>query len=258
MSYLRLFYRLNIFIVLLILFLLISLSIDLTVKNQHKKRRLFLKNAGIFRDIACRLYKINVLIDNASIHKLDKNYLILSNHLSYLDIIALMYNNKNVFVSTTEVRDSFLIGKLAQYGGSVFIDRKNKNGIKEEIEMIKDLLHNGFNVVIFPEGTTSNGECVLPFKSSFLELAFLVDALIAPCCIKYTKVNNGPVNEKNRDLLYYYGDMEFFSHFFTFLKNVKSVFIEVKFLKPEDPKNFKDRKELSKYLHSKIEKCYKS
>jgi hypothetical protein len=76
-----------------------------------------------------------------------------------------------------------------------------------------------------------------------LELAFLVDTLIAPCCIKYTKVDNGPVNEKNRDLLYYYGDMEFFSHFFTFLKNVKSVFIEVEFLKPEDPKNFKDRKD---------------
>jgi 1-acyl-sn-glycerol-3-phosphate acyltransferase len=72
---------------------------------------LFLKNVGIFRDIACRLYKINVLIDNA-FHELDKNYFILSNHLSYLDIIALMYNNKNVFVSTTKVRDSFLIGKL--------------------------------------------------------------------------------------------------------------------------------------------------
>ena len=257
MSYLRLLYRITIFFVLLILFLIISIGIDILVKDPYKKRKFFIKNAVKFRDIVCRLFKINVFIDNSSVYTTNKNYLILANHLSYLDIIALMYNDKNVFVSTFEVKNSFLIGKLAQYGGSVFIDRKNKNGIKGEIEILKNLLNQGFNIVIFPEGTTSNGDDVLPFKSSFFELVFLVDTLITPCCIKYKKINEEDVNEKNRDLIYYYGNMEFFRHLFSFLKNVKTLYVEIKLLKILSPQNFKDRKDLSKHVYLEIRECYK-
>lgn len=255
MKFIRFLYRLVVFIGLTLAFLISSTLIDIFVKNNKEKVLKFIKNSNFFRDLALKLFGIKVYIDNFNINP-DENYIIAPNHLSYLDILVMKNDNKNLFISTYEVKNTFLFGHFAKYGGSIFIDRQSKNGLKSEIELIKKYINDGFNVVIFLEGTTSNGDGVLPLKSSFVEVAFQTEAKIVPVCIKYISVNGEPINKKNRDLIFYYGDMELFKHVLKFLYEVKTLEVSVKFLNPVNTLDFKDRKELSKYLHSEISTCY--
>jgi len=156
-----------------------------------------------------------------------KNYLIVSNHLSYIDIFVISSMMPSIFIaSVDEVEDKFPLGTIAKFGGSVFIERRSRASLSEEIEKIAELLRDGLNVVLFPEGTTSNGERVLSFKTPFLTPAIKSNIDILPICIKYSKIDGDPVNDKNRDLVFYYGDMTFFSHFFRVL-SIRSIEIEV-------------------------------
>ncbi|PMP76867.1 MAG: 1-acyl-sn-glycerol-3-phosphate acyltransferase [Sulfurihydrogenibium sp.] len=255
MQYVRFSYRLFMFFTLAFLFLLSSFFINLFTFDDVKRRKRFIKNSNFYRDLALKVFNINVNVDNFNVNP-DENYLITPNHLSYLDILILKISDKIVFVSTKEVEETFLFGHLAKYGASVFIDRRTKNNIKEEVETLKKHIQQGFDLVIFLEGTTSNGDSVLPFKSAFVEIAFQLGVKILPVCIKYTKVNDEPLNEKNRDLIFYYGDMKLFNHVLNFMLKVKSVEVNVKFLEPINPSDFKDRKELSSKIHSEVLRCY--
>jgi 1-acyl-sn-glycerol-3-phosphate acyltransferase len=248
-------YRILVFLVLSVAFFISSIFIDILVRNDREKVIKLIKNSNFYRDLALKLFNIKVYVDNFNVSP-DENYIIAPNHLSYIDILALKNDDKNLFVSTHEVKNTFLFGHLARYGGSLFINRQSKNGLKDEIETLKSYLKDGFNIVIFLEGTTSNGDGVLPFKSSFVEVAFQTGSKIVPVCIKYTSINDEPINEKNRDLVYYYGEMSIFNHLLKFLLNVKSVELRITFLDPINSLDFKDRKELSKYIHSEISKCY--
>lgn len=100
-----------------------------------------------------------------------KNYLVLCNHLSYTDVIAISSVFPSVFVTSVEVRDSAFVGMMSNLGGSVFVERRNREHIEKEIAEITRALKEGLNVVIFPEATSSNGETVLPFKRSLLKAA---------------------------------------------------------------------------------------
>lgn len=255
MQIIRFVWRIFVFIILATLFLISSTIIDLSLRDKKKKLVKFIKNSSFYRDLILKIFNIKVNVDNFGIN-LDENYIIVPNHLSYLDILLLKNDNKNLFVSTYEVKNTILFGLFATYGGSVFINRQSKNGIKDEIDLLKQHLKDDFNIVIFLEGTTSNGDGVLPFKSSFVEVAFQTQAKILPVCIKYISINQEPINEKNRDLVFYYGDMNIFIHLFNFLLKVNSVEVDIKFLNPVNSMDFKDRKELSKYLYSEISKCY--
>lgn len=254
-KYIKFLHKLGVFLVLTLLFITSSTFIYFFTVDKKKRLKKLVKNSNFYRDLALKLFNVKVYINNFNLNT-EENYLITPNHLSYLDILVLKNNDKNLFVSTHEVKETFLFGKVAEFGGSVFINRQSKNGIKQEIETLKEVLKEGFSIVIFLEGTTSNGETVLPFKSSFVEIAFELGVKIVPTCIRYRTVNGEKLSEKNRDLIFYYGDMNLFKHVFNFLLNVNSVEVEVIFLNPVNPSDFKDRKELSKYLHSEILKCY--
>jgi len=185
-----------------------------------------------------------------------KNYIIVSNHLSYIDIIVLSAFAEAAFLSTKEVEDTFLFGHIAKYGGAIFIDRKNKANIISDMELFKSVLEDGFNMVVFLEGTTSNGDDVLPFKSSFAEVMLKAQKPILPVCIKYKYINGRPIAISNRDYVFYYGDMTLFHHLLSFLLNVNSMEIQLYFLTPLHQISHLSRKELTKILYEDIRSCY--
>ncbi len=86
-----------------------------------------------------------------------------------------------------------------------------------EINEITDSLLAGQNVAIFPEATSTNGEQILKFKKPLLKAAINSQLPILPVTINYLKVNGEKVNNENKDLLCWYGDMEFFNHFWKLL-----------------------------------------
>jgi 1-acyl-sn-glycerol-3-phosphate acyltransferase len=73
------------------------------------------------------------------------------------------------------------------------------------------------NILVFPEGTSTNGERLLPFQTAPLAAPLRNRAIIVPVTLVYTRINDEPVTARNRDCVYWYGDMDFLTHFWTLL-----------------------------------------
>lgn len=138
--------------------------------------------------------------------------LLVSNHLGYLDILLLASLTPLVFVSKRDVKFWPLVGWLAQMGGTLFVDRARRMQVVRINEQIQTALDGGALVVLFPEGTSSNGETVLPFKSPLLEPAAQPAQPLSICAIQYT-VEDG---DAARDVCYW-GDDTFFPHLLNLL-----------------------------------------
>lgn len=231
----------------------------MVVRNKRKRLHLATKISSFFNRVLVKSLGINVSltgrVDALSGHK---NYLILSNHLSYLDIfIIFSFFPASFIASVDEVRETFLLGRITELSGGFFVERRSRSGLRAEIEAIADLLKMGLNVALFPEGTTSNGEGVLPFKTPLISIAQKAGAEILPLCIRYRKIDGKEIDAGNRDLVYYYGDMEFFTHYFKML-TVKSIDAELKVLDPIDPRSGRSRKEIANSAFNAISSAYKN
>ncbi|TXT18635.1 MAG: 1-acyl-sn-glycerol-3-phosphate acyltransferase, partial [Planctomycetota bacterium] len=91
---------------------------------------------------------------------------LVSNHLSYLDIVVLGAAQPLVFVAKSEVAQWPVLGWLAQAGGTLFIERARRADVKRVSESMAYSVKQGAVVAFFPEGTSSDGQSVLPFRSS--------------------------------------------------------------------------------------------
>jgi len=174
--------------------------------------------------------------------------LIVSNHLSYLDIFAYGTVMPCVFVSKSEVRDWPVFGKLTTMAGTVYVDRKRKSDTKAANEGIQRALQQGLRVVIFPEGTSSDGTCVLPFYPSLFEPAVASDAPVTAAHISYT-LHDGDVG---RDIAYW-GDMTFFPHLLKLLSK-RGLSATVKF-NPQS-RQFDDRKTAAVQMREEVLKLH--
>lgn len=182
----------------------------------------------------------------------ETNFLILSNHLSYLDVFVISSIFPASFIaSVDEVKGAFILGKATELSGGFFVERRNRAGLRNEIESISEILSMGINVALFPEGTTSNGDQVLPFKTPLLSIAEKAGVEILPLCIKYRSIDGEEITEKNRDLVHYYGDMKFFDHLFKLL-SVKSIDVELMLLDKIDPQSMASRKDLARSVYDLI------
>jgi 1-acyl-sn-glycerol-3-phosphate acyltransferase len=148
----------------------------------------------------------------------------------------------------------FFLGLMCRLGGSIFVERRSKTLLLNEIDRIAGILKRGYTITLFPEGTSSNGEKVLPFKAALFTTAEKAAVSIQPICIKYTAINKKPITAKNRDYAYYYGDLEFFPHLLK-LFFVRSMKVSVTFL--DQPTNLQgDRKNLVNHVFTTISDCY--
>jgi len=136
-----------------------------------------------------------------------RNGLIASNHLSYLDILFYGATVPCVFVSKIEVRGWPLLGLLAALGGSVFVDRQSAASAVEAAGEIEKLLAARILVLVFPEGTSSDGAGVLRFHASLFEPAVRASASVTAAAIGYS-AGAGAIE---RDLCYY-ADLSFAPH----------------------------------------------
>ncbi len=152
--------------------------------------------------------------------------LIVSNHISYLDIIVLASKIPGVFVAKSDVARWTLLGWLAKLGGTIFVDRTALRSGIVTAGKISAALQKGVNVVVFPEGTSSNGEKVLPFKPSIFFAALESNASILPVTIQYASIDGKRISEENRDVVSWYGSMEFAGHFWEVLRR-KNIRVQV-------------------------------
>lgn len=139
--------------------------------------------------------------------------LIASNHLSYLDILFYGATVPCVFVAKAEVRSWPMLGLLASLGGTVFVDRRSASSAVKASALIEDLLASGVIVLVFPEGTSSDGSSVLRFYSSLFEPAVRAGVPATAAAIGYS--TGGDATESD---LCYYGDISFAPHLLSVLQ----------------------------------------
>ena len=173
-----------------------------------------------------------------------KSGLLVSNHLSYLDIVVICSVAPAVFVSKAEVRRWPVFGALATIGGTIFIQRERRLDVGAVNNEIEKALADGALVVIFPEGTSSNGENILPFRPPLLEPALRGRHEISTAYMQYELDDGDPKTE-----VCYWGDHSFFPHLLNLLGK-KSVHAPLRFGKFS--RTTDDRKELAKQLHAAV------
>lgn len=170
--------------------------------------------------------------------------LVVANHLSYLDIILLSAVARPVFVSKAEVKAWPFFGRCACYGGTLFIDRQRRGAVGPMAAQMRAVLDAHLPLVLFPEGTSTGGETVLPFKASLFAPVADVDCPVTACALDYHLLG-GDVSEE----VCYWKDHDFAPHLLNLLSKNGLTF-RIAF-GPSHPRQG-DRKEIARTLHGEV------
>jgi len=137
-----------------------------------------------------------------------RNGLIVSNHLSYVDIATLGSACPCSFVSKAEVKAWPFIGWAAALAGTVFVRRARRREVGGQVEDVKQALGRGVPIVLFPEGTSTDGSQVLPFRSALLQAALEAGCAVTPTALKY---DTDPPGDAIRNICWW-GGVGFIPH----------------------------------------------
>jgi 1-acyl-sn-glycerol-3-phosphate acyltransferase len=153
---------------------------------------------------------------------------VISNHLSYLDIVVFASLHPCVFVSKEEVRRWPVVGWMTTMSGTVYVARGHGGSAMRARKGMQAALDAGLPVVFFPEGTTSNGSQLLKFHSGLLSQVIAGGAPVTAAHSRYSLVeDNGPDVSVANDVCYW-GDRSMLAHIFKFL-GLRGVRAEVRF-----------------------------
>lgn len=189
--------------------------------------------------------------------------LIAANHTSYFDIPVLGATGPVAFIAKTEVQHWPFFGLCADLSRTIFVDRNNRARAIHDRDQIQARLRQGDRLVLFPEGTSSDGNGILPFKSALLSVAELdagdtqsgrpVRCRVQPVSIAYTRLNGLPMGRIKRPLFAWYGDMDLMPHLWAALA-AGPVDVTVEFHPAVTAEQLGDRKALARYCESVVRK----
>jgi 1-acyl-sn-glycerol-3-phosphate acyltransferase len=182
--------------------------------------------------------------------------LLVSNHVSWIDIPVFSSIVPLSFIAKQEVSTWPFISWLAKLQRSVFVDRTRRTAVKHTTSTVAERLDAGERVVLFAEGTSSDGNQVLPFKSS---LFAAVEPngnngpghMLQTVAIVYTRVHGLPMNRQQRPAVAWYGDMDMLSHAWGVLKG-GPLDVHVRFGAPVSMEVVGDRKKLAEHAHQRV------
>ena len=170
-------------------------------------------------------------------------FFLVTNHLSYTDIAALRAVVPAVFVAKAEVAAWPVAGRICRDMGTIFIDRGNRRDIPRAGDKILARLSDGEGVIVFPEGTSTRGDRVLKFNSSFLEFAAQANLPVHYAAVSY-RVPAGELAASTA--VCWWEDISFFAHIYRLLKLSEYTCV-INF--GDEPVASTDRKALASDLH---------
>lgn len=192
------------------------------------------------------------------IKSIPKGHILICNHMSYMDVLVIASKIPTLFVTSLEMKNTPFLGWITQIGECLYVNRRSYKNLNEEISVIQAWLKKGFNIIIFPEATTSDGVHLKPFRSSLLQVSQNENIPITSYCIKYTHLNNKKVTDL--DLIQnisWTENRSFLPHVFQQFSN-QSVNFELVELDSFYSKEYPDRKSLMHRLESKIKSEYET
>lgn len=209
--------------------------------------------------VVCKILGIKAVIKKGQLED-SKKLLLLSNHMSYIDILALGSVLKVNFISKADVRQWPLFGIIAKFGNTVFITR-DRMSAKNQINVIDEAFKKRtVPLVIFPEGTSSDGNRVLNFKSSMFSMfenQSKEGILLQPISMAYISHKGKKLTDEERSVFAFYLDEQtLLNHLFPAIKAMP-VRIEIIIHQPIDISKFKDRKELALHCQNIVDNGFK-
>jgi 1-acyl-sn-glycerol-3-phosphate acyltransferase len=183
--------------------------------------------------------------------------LFISNHVSWADILVIGSIVPIAYVSKSEIGNWPLVGTAAKSQRTIFVDRSRRQQTGDAIADIVERLASGTSVVLFAEGTSSDGNRVLPFRSALIGAVKEASArsehgiLIQPMSICYTALNGIPMGRQHRPTVAWYGDLDFMPHISAFI-NRGAVDAVVTYGEPIKADAASDRKVMTKTLQNAV------
>jgi 1-acyl-sn-glycerol-3-phosphate acyltransferase len=171
--------------------------------------------------------------------------LLLANHVSWLDILAIDAWRPVRFVSKADVRKWPLLGFMVACGGTLFIERERKRDAMRVVHEVAGALEAGDAVGVFPEGTTGPGDSVLPFHANLLQAAVSTGAPVQPVVLRY-----GEPGRAVSPAVQYLDDTTLLGSLLR-VAGARGIVVHVSFLDPE-PAAGRGRRELAQALHERV------
>ena len=179
---------------------------------------------------------------------LKRDVFYVANHVSWIDILALAGASGTAFVAKAELMKAPVVGWLASLNRTVFVKREHRMGVAEQINALKEALADNWSVTVFPEGTTTDGQSLLPFKTSMLSVLEPPPpgVLVQPVLLDY-----GPVAE----WIGWIGQEGGLNNSKRVLSRQGSFEVHLHFLEPFSPEDFRGRKAISREARRRIEEA---
>lgn len=207
----------------------------------------------------CRLLGIRLHIHGEVVR--DRPVLLISNHTTWLDIPVLSAVAPLSFVAKREVGTWPFVSSLARLQRTVFVDRTRRSAVGQTTGEIAQRLSEGDTIVLFAEGTSSDGNRVLPFMTSLFAAAKPAsgeadgvkasDAVVQTLSVVYTRLHGIPLGRSGRPTVAWYGDMEMKGHAWELLK-AGPLDVEIRVGDPVPLTSFADRKQLARHSEAQV------
>jgi 1-acyl-sn-glycerol-3-phosphate acyltransferase len=179
---------------------------------------------------------------------LKRDVFFVANHISWVDILALAGASGTAFVAKAELASAPVVGWLARLNRTVFVKREHRMGVAEQINALKEALVDNWSVTVFPEGTTTDGQSLLPFKTSMLSVLEPPPpgVLVQPVILDYGAV---------AEWIGWIGEEGGLNNAKRVLSRGGSFAVRLHYLEPFSPEDFKGRKAISIEARRRIEEA---
>lgn len=224
------------------------------IKFRHRhdevaRRQAFIKNSSAHCAQMIRVFNVEVSVKGEPLS--ETNFLYVGNHMGFVDIFILASVMPALFITSQEMRETPLLGAICEMSGCIFVERRRRSQIMNELGALKAALEQGHNVVLYPEATSTNGEMVLPFKKTLMMAGPHAGRPIQPGCINYVEIGGEEFNLRSRDRVCWYGEMTFVEAMWNLL-TTDSIKAELEFLEPIHESAEADRGVVANRAHSVV------
>lgn len=241
------------FLAMMIGFLAMGFAIHLTTKDIVSRRKRFTASVSFWSRIVLGLFNVKVNLVNFSETK--ENHLVISNHLGFLDDFIIAAHLPTMFVTSVELREAPVLGILSEFAGCVYVEARNAAHISSEMKDIESALKQGFNVVLYPEAKTTNGEKVHPFKKSLIMSCAETKANLLPTVLNFRSVNGKPMSDKLRDIVFWYKKTPLLKVLWN-VSAIRSCVVDWEFLAEIEVNGASVRKEIAFQAQTLVEERY--
>jgi 1-acyl-sn-glycerol-3-phosphate acyltransferase len=219
------------------------------IRDPAKRRRFHSKAVTISSRISLKI--LNVKVKKTEIESLESSQFIVSNHMGVLDILIIAAQQPTLFITSVDMRETPGLGLITEMAGCLYVERRSRLNIHNEIQNIRNTLTEGHNITLYPEGMATSGDKVYPFKKSLLTAAAGTGVPIKPVVVNFKKVNDEDISSRWRDFVCWYGDQSFLPAMMrTF--STASIEAEIHYLEKVIMESDEDRRAVAETLHGRI------